>query len=221
MSRVVRPRRQLVDQEPPIAGDEHLDREQPDQIERGRDPLGEHLRLVGEIGRDRRRRDRPDQDLIAMPVLDRHVAHLGAVLAPCGDHRDLALEIDPAFKDRGRGGRGRPGVVEPGAGLDPDLSLAVVAKARGLEDRRPAELGQCVVQGFGVLDDGIGRGRHADPAEERLLLAPVLADREHRGRGVHRPRRASVASASTGRFSNSMVTTSTAAAKRASAPTSS
>ena len=66
------------------------------------------------------------------------------------------------------------------------LALAVISRARGLEDQRPRRGGERRRQLLAGPDRLPGRRRDADAGKERLLAQPVLADRQHRGRGEDR-----------------------------------
>ena len=94
MPGIMRPRRELVDQHLAVMGDEHLDREQPDEIELFRDVAGDRFGAHRDLGLDPRRRDGRVEDVIDVLVLDRGIGCGLAVLAARDDDRDFAGEFD-------------------------------------------------------------------------------------------------------------------------------
>ena len=83
----------------PSLVDEHLDREQPDEVERSAMARAIATARAASLGRQRRRRDGGVEDVVDVPVLDRRIGRACAVLAARDDHRDLAGEIDEALED--------------------------------------------------------------------------------------------------------------------------
>ena len=144
----MRPGRHLVAQHLAGGRHEHFDRQQADEVQRlggaccdadgGLDGLRRHARG------DRRGR----QDMVGVVVLGGLKAHHLAVLSAGPQNRDLALEIDErlehgeAIVPRGLAARhSRPGRVRVTRRFHLGLTLAVIAKARGLEHgRRPGNL---------------------------------------------------------------------------------
>ncbi len=169
---------------------EHLDGQHADQVERACDPPADRRGLFGQRRCDRRRCDRSPQDVVLVDVLDRHVDGHRAIDAAGDNHRDFLIEIDPAFEDTGAlaGGAGHrlPGAGKIGRLADRHLTLAVVAVARRLEHRRPADVRQRRRQRLWRRDRPPRCRRHAAAVEEGLLDEPVLAGGEDGGTGAQR-----------------------------------
>src|SRR5262245_20013749 len=121
-----------------------------------------------------------------MLILDRRIAGLGAILTARRDHRDLALEVDPRLRHRQTAAEVCPGCSGIVAGLEPELTLAVVAEPPALEDDRPLQRG---LQILGITHRPPWSGRDPDPGKKLLFAQPVLTDRKHRGRWMQRDAR--------------------------------
>ena len=162
--------------------DEHLDREQADEVELLGDAAGDRLGARRDLGRHRRRRDGGVEDVVDVPVLDRRIGRA------C--RRPRRARRSPRSRRRNRRSlRGSPSSVpklrhaaaRSVAGADRHLALAVIAEPHGLEHRGPAD----APARLGELRPRCGP-RHsawsAMPmrAQEILLLEPVLRDAEHR-----------------------------------------
>ena len=100
MTRIVDARRDLVDQQPAVPGDEELDAEHADMIERPDGALRTLPRRRRESRRDGGRRQRHIEDAVRMAVLDRVEARHRAARRPRDDRRDLALDGRDRFEDR-------------------------------------------------------------------------------------------------------------------------
>jgi hypothetical protein len=173
---IVHARRDLVDQHAPVRHDEHLDRQQPHIIHR-RDHLAGGLdRTLGDVGRDRGGGQRLVQDAVAVAVLHRLVTADTAVRRARGDHRDLEREIDEALQHRALALHGRPGLRRIVRLADHRLPLAVIAEARGLQHRRPAQPLQRRLKLLDMGDLGPGGGLDAHLVQEGLLQGAVLGD---------------------------------------------
>jgi hypothetical protein len=177
------------------------------------------LASVSSSGVEVGRHARGAQDLVGVLVLGDVVDGDGAVLAARRNDRNLAIEGDMALQDGRLARHCRKRALGIGQRGDARLALAVVAEPAGLEHRRGADARQRLVVGTG---HGCERG-HGDPeaGDELLFRQTILGDaqgippRRHTDVGARR------SSTATGTFSNSKVTTSTAAAKRSSAASSS
>src|SRR5690606_32793328 len=90
------------------------------------------------------------------------------------DYRDLAREIDIALEHTQLGAQRAPDFRRVGAGVDPDLALAVITEARGLEDGRRRQLAQGPHQAARAVNRPERRDRDTEIGEERLLPQPVL-----------------------------------------------
>ena len=165
MAAVVDPRRQLVDDERAIREQEQLDGQGSDHIEGfsevGRDPLGPCRDLGGH--RQRRGDEGLEQDPGVVPIAPGGERH-GPAVEPAGDdHRQLAGKVELAFEQQACRVRRTlevpPGGFEIGRPGQADLRTAVVAADRGLEPKRPAQVG-----GRGVE---LGAGPNLAPGRDR------------------------------------------------------
>src|SRR4051812_25863361 len=181
---VVRARRQLVDQQAAVPGEEHLHGQHAGHPETLQDAAGDRHRLPRQPVGNGGRRGRDVEDVPVMAVLDHPEMGEGAVAPPGSHHGDLAVEIHEGLQDRLLAAEGAPGGLRLPRGRDPHLPLAVVPPAGRLQHRRSAEGGQGgpeVVQ----RADGRERGdREAGAGQEPLLAQPVLGGVEH---GAGRP----------------------------------
>src|SRR5205814_8123759 len=99
MTGIVRTRRELVDEEAPVARHEELDAKDADVIERVHDAPSRIDRERSSRRRDVGRRDRNVEDVAAMCVFDWTEMRPAAADAARANHRDLAIEIDERFED--------------------------------------------------------------------------------------------------------------------------
>src|SRR6185437_11952731 len=150
-----------------------------------RDRLGAHR----DLGRDARRRDGCVEDVVAVPVLDRHIGGAGPVHAARDDDRDLRGEIDQALEDAEPGAHLAPRRAEIAVGADHHLALAVIAQPYRLEHRFRADLAHRLGQRLLARHFTIARGGDVDRAQEVLLLEAVLRDAQRIGPGAHRLQR--------------------------------
>ena len=125
--------------------------------------------------------------MVAVGVLRRVVDGGAAVDGARDQHGDLELEGDPRLEDAEDATNLGPRGGEVGlGGRQLDLALAVITEIRGLEDAREADRLHGGLQ-FGEGGDDRERGAgDAGSAQEFLLAATVLADREHVGRRMAR-----------------------------------
>src|SRR5436305_8232857 len=181
---VVRARRQLVDQQAAVPGEEHLHGEHADHPQPLQDAAGDRDRLPLHSGGHGGRRGRDVEDMPVMAVLDHSEMGEGAVEPPGGHHGDLAVEIHEGLEDRLLAAEGGPGGLRLARGRDPHLPLAVVPPAGRLQHRRGA---QCGEGGAEVVQRADGRERgdgEAGAGQEPFLAQPVLGGVEH---GAGRP----------------------------------
>ena len=92
-------RRQLVDEDAAVAGEEQLDAQDADDVERFERRARDRQRVALDLRRHPRRRDRDVEDVPGVRVLDDAVVRDAAVDAARGDHRQLALEVDERLED--------------------------------------------------------------------------------------------------------------------------
>jgi hypothetical protein len=125
------------------------------------------------------------QDAALVVVLAQGIDRRRAVTPAHRDDRQLADEVASRLEDHrdaAQGFEGRPGL---GGVLHPALTLAVIAFAPGLHQRRRAHLGE----GGGSLLRRRSRGEshsgHAVGVQEALLLDPVLGDGQGAGARDH------------------------------------
>ena len=176
MTGIVRPRRDLVDQHLTVGIDEHLHRQQADQVERGRDGARNGLGLLDDGIRHAGRGQRQIQNVVAMAVLNGIERTQAAIRATGDDDTDLLGEVDEPLQDQRlrrqvrEGGRQLVGLMQRA------LALAVIALARGLQHRRKAELGGGRAQLIERPDRAPRRGRHTDAIDEALFGDAILAD---------------------------------------------
>ncbi len=106
----------------------------PSRSRASRDPLGHGHGPRRGLGCDRGRGHGHVQDVVAVPVLDRHVARHLAVAGCAPSPPTARARNRPRPRGSAPPGR-RPATArrEVAAGIDPDLALAVIAQARGLE----------------------------------------------------------------------------------------
>ena len=90
MTGVVRPRRELVHDESPVGQHEHLDAQDPDDVESFEDRASDLVRLFARGGRDRGLSRRQIEDLIHVRVLERFVDRDLSTRSARRDHRDLS-----------------------------------------------------------------------------------------------------------------------------------
>ena len=98
MAAVVRPRRHLVDEEPPAVGDEQLDTQHADVLQPLGHRDGEVARLLRQARRHARRHHGGLEDAVAVPILARWKRGDVAVRAPREHHRQLGLERQPLLQ---------------------------------------------------------------------------------------------------------------------------
>ena len=85
MARIVRARRDLVDEDSSALRHEHLDGENPDEIELIGDVTRDRLSAHGGIWRNSRRRDCRIEDMVGVLVFHRRIGRPGAVRAARND----------------------------------------------------------------------------------------------------------------------------------------
>src|SRR5437868_11099665 len=90
------------------------------------------------------------------------------------NHRSLECEIDEGFENADAATHAPPCSVEICIGINADLTFAVIAVARALQDCRAPDIPHGAFEAFSARDLLITRGRHADRGEEILLLQTVL-----------------------------------------------
>src|SRR3990172_2486984 len=185
VARVVRPRRDLVDEQALIVGNEHLDREQAHELEALSDRPGDRLRLMRDTGRELGRGEGGIEDVLLVPVLDRHVAAHRAVEPARHDDRDLHAEIDPRLEN-GRCSPDRaPRRLALPDRLDVRLALAVVAQAPRLEHGGRREVFERVAERGEGGDGRVGCDGDAEAAHEIFFQRPILADAQRIPAGAH------------------------------------
>ena len=134
MPRVVRPRGDLVDQQTALGRQEELDAEHADGPQRLGHGQGQRAGLERDDRTDGGRHHGRVQDVPLVPVQADRIGDRLAVVAAGDDHRDLGRELDPPLGHARHVAQARPCGVRIGRPVDQHLSLAVVARAGGLED---------------------------------------------------------------------------------------
>jgi hypothetical protein len=183
MPRVMRPWRKLIHQQPPVAREEQLDTEDAHQLKplhhrpRHRHRFRRHL--IGHPGGRRRH----VQDMVRVLVGHHPVMREAAILPPRRHHRQLLGKRHKPFQHRRLTPDRRPGCCRRPAirAIQINLSLAVIARRRRLQDRRRPNSCQSLFQLGKALHRCVRRRRQPLAAEEHLLPPPVLRD-------VQRPR---------------------------------
>ena len=171
--RVVRTRRDLVDEQPAVGRQEELDAQHADVDELLHDGVRDLAPLRRQCVRvDTRRRHRDVEDVVAMHVLDRTVVRERAVEPARGDHRHFVRELDDAFDDDflvadQAPERARASSID----VQPMLAFAVVAKGGGLDDGRDAD----PAEGNARARRASGRRRTAWPETRDPRETPFLA----------------------------------------------
>ncbi|MNT06940.1 hypothetical protein D3C72_1416270 [compost metagenome] len=115
------------------------------------------------------------QHPVGVDVLAQRIDGDRAVTAARGDHRQFAVEDGGGFQNGGAATDGVEGGLGVGGVPDPDLALAVIAFAAGLQQGGQAKRldgGGEVIQG---RDGGEVHGRCADGVQIGLLVHPVLS----------------------------------------------
>ena len=177
VARVVDAGRDLVDQKA-ARGDEKLDPHDADIVQRIQDAGGDQDG-IGALARGQPGGDGGGaQDTVAVDILAGIETGDLAVQAACGDHADLAIKGDEAFKHASGVVHAGPGRRDVGLGLQLHLALAVIAKAGGFQDRGQAKLVGSGAQVRFRVHGRPGRGLQAEVVQERLFRDPVLADRQ-------------------------------------------
>ncbi len=187
--RVVRPRGQLVDHDPPVARQEHLHGEQPLHVQRLRHGAGEFLGLAQHVRGEARWADRHVEDVAGVDVLEHGERLQFTPAVACADHRKLRVKLHPTLQHAAAclaAAPLRPGVGRGEVGGDLELALAVVAAAGRLEHAGRAQRRDGVGEFAGTRHDAKRRVREAVAVEKRFLTLPVLADFQRRPAGVHR-----------------------------------
>ena len=142
-----------------------------------------------DVAGDWRGHDGLIENVLGVPVLHRHIAGDSAVLSARGDDRNFPFEVDEAFDNGATGRRSGaglgPGSVRIGVLVDAHLALAVVAQARGFQDRRRAQIRRRGSQLGTVGDRAVRCGGDAGGGNKVLFLDPVLGDRQGLRIGPH------------------------------------
>ena len=183
---VVRPGRELVDQQPAVAASGRTRRtaRRPRPARRARRGRSRRLRC-GDRRRHRAGGDRDIEDAVAMRVFDRAVVRERAVDAARRHHGELALEIDEGFEHGLDAADRAPGRSASSARSDERLALAVVAEVGGLQHGRAAQAFESRVQIRGRAHRRKRRQRKAGAGEKRLLAQAVLGGVQDRAAGAH------------------------------------
>ena len=182
---VVRPHRQLVDQDPAVGGLEQLDGEDAGDVELAGDPQRDLLRLPASAGS---RSGAGATTSWQMPSrwVDATTGYAAAwPLGRPGHQRgQLAAEVDPLLGQQLDAGRRRPrrrrSSQSSGRADEPD-ALAVVPAAGGLEHAREAERLDVGDRG----DHGVARARHAELGEPGPHHGLVLGVHQRLRAGAH------------------------------------
>src|SRR5580692_2985013 len=191
MARIMRARRDLVDEDGTALRHEHLDRENPDEIELFGDVTRDRLGAYRGVCRNSRGRDRRVEDMIDMLVFDRRIGRPSAVCAARNDDRDLTGKIDKAFEDAALSAHSPPSFLGLDLGGQSDLTLAVIAQTHRLQHGGVTEIVHRAEQGGWVGNVAVSGSLDVDRAKEVLLVEPVLRDfedfrpRQHRFEGRH------------------------------------
>ena len=90
---------QFIDDEPPVAGDEQLDRQQTDHIQRLEDVPAQSAGCGFQCGRDASRRHSHIQDVVGMDILEHRERCELSIHRPGSHHADLLSEIDKGLVD--------------------------------------------------------------------------------------------------------------------------
>ena len=186
VARIVRPRRDLVDQNLAGLRDEHFDCKHPDEVELLSDMTGDDLGAHRDLRSDAGRGDRRVEDMAGMLIFDRRIGRPGAVAAAGDDDRNLAGEIDKAFEDANLAAHALPGFLGLGFRRQRHLALAVIAQPHALQHRRVAKVAHRPEQGRRTGNLAVGGGVDIDRAEKILFPQSVLRDLEDFGTGQHR-----------------------------------
>src|SRR5262249_25407914 len=125
MTRIVRARRDLVDEKLTTLGEKHFDRKEANEIELFGDVARDPLRPFSNFIREARWRDRHVEDVVYVPVFDRRVGRPGPDCSARDNYRDLAGEIDKALKDANLAAHLPPGFVDVGFRRQRHLTLTV------------------------------------------------------------------------------------------------
>jgi hypothetical protein len=133
MAGVVRPRRELVDDQLTAGEREQLHAQHPDHVEPLQHSARDRERLAPRARIHPRRPQRHVQDVVGMGVLEGLVQDHAAVHPARSDHGDLALEGHPALQHGALPAQRAPGLRQLGRPGHPPLALAVVAPGSGLE----------------------------------------------------------------------------------------
>ena len=168
--------------------DEHLHREQADQVERLRHAAGDVLRLPGPPppGCGRARGSGP-----GCGSRWRFSTVSNAAMAPSAPRAITTLiswakSMKPSRISGFGASRSNAGARSSGAAQH-RLALAVIAQARGLQHRAAGRAAATAARSSSRLCTGQpGRGGDTGAVEERLLGDPVLADAQDVGRRAHR-----------------------------------
>ena len=173
VARVVRARRQLVDDHAVVLGDEQLDGERAGQLEAAGQRPGQLVRTRFDRCRHVGRRDRQVQDVVAVDVVHDRERHI--VLAVAG-HQDRRLEgeIDESLEDRRREVVIRPDPRQVILAVQHDLAVTVVAALAGLEHGRVPQFAERGDQIGPAVHRAPRRGLDAVAVDEGLLGDAVL-----------------------------------------------
>jgi hypothetical protein len=181
---IVGTRRHFVDEEPSVAGEEKLHREQSAIVEGLGHAQGDGADLVEETRLETGGHDGDVEDVVAVEILGRIVGKGAARSVAHHEHGQFGGEVDALLEHGTRGGEGGPdrlGIARAGHGK---LTLAVIAELGGLEDatvlRQRGEGGAELLR---VLDHGEARAGNAVLLEETLFPLAMLADRNRLGAG--------------------------------------
>ncbi len=142
VARVVRARRDLVDEQRAVTRQKELDAQDADGIEPFHDRARDLLGLPRDFRRDPRGEHGHVQDVVPVRVVDEAVVGERAVHAPRRDDAGFALERDESFQDALLTAQRLPRSGRFVGAQNLHLALAVVAEARRLEDGRAAQFAQ-------------------------------------------------------------------------------
>src|SRR6516225_1241548 len=186
MPRIMHARGDLIDQQARgVLTLEHFNAEHADMAQRFCDLARDLSRLDGTFGNDAGRDTADGENAALMHVLDRIVEFQSSVLAADDDDRDLALEGDKALEKRWLAVELLPCRERLFLATDQRLSLAIIAKAPGLQDAGQAHAYEGIAEALLVMHVGIAGHGNAEAAHEVLLNEPVLSDGEGFYRRIH------------------------------------
>ena len=175
MAGIMHPRGDFIHDQP-LAGDKELDTHHADIIQRIEDLAGDQDRIHPKRSRQAGGHCGGAQNAAFVDVFARIKASHIAAYATCGDHRHLVAEVDETLQNRGRIRHVLHRLRGIAVVTQAHLTLAVIAKAAGFQNRRSANVAHSAAQILGAVDLGVWRGFQTQIGQEILFSDAVLAD---------------------------------------------